>query len=244
MSEEALVAESLPTAQDIDSTDREPSSKFGSWHFHGPEVRNGTDGMQSFLHATKQPNSNERSNRSPHAAVHGAHHPLAATGEGTGRVQSHRRLSSIQKLVVFAVLSLIVLAYVLLGPVPHMTMTSQRPADAPPNSGVQRRDSYAGQGAKSQPSEYVKSFFAVAPPHTCPQVFYASSDVAAHRSLTDLWLVINGMVLNVTRFVPTHPGGRVILDGAAEDDAAALFAQYHSPSTLSLLNNFCIGRVR
>lgn len=39
----------------------------------------------------------------------------------------------------------------------------------------------------------------------------AMSQVALHKTRTDLWVVIHGMVYNVSDFVSEHPGGEEIL---------------------------------
>jgi cytochrome b involved in lipid metabolism len=37
---------------------------------------------------------------------------------------------------------------------------------------------------------------------------YTLIDVAKHSTENDLWIVLNGQVMNVTDFQNTHPGGR------------------------------------
>lgn len=229
--------------------------------------------MQSFLAASSGYDGHSPAAAGGGSAKHafhgGAHHPLAGNGNdadrhpphvgrihATGRAQS---LSSIKKLLLFAATSLAVLLLVFFGPSwsTHPTHRSASSQSAPittverstaPSSSraspqLKRVDGHSPPSSAPSASDYAKRFFAVAPPTVCPSVVWDRAEISRHKSLDDLWIVINGAVLNVTRFVPGHPGGRVIVDGSAEDDAASLFAQYHSPSTLSLLSNFCIGRL-
>jgi cytochrome b involved in lipid metabolism len=90
----------------------------------------------------------------------------------------------------------------------------------------------------------VKEFFEVAGNFRCPQPQqYTRDEVAQHHSPHDLWIVIDGNVLDVSAFVNQHPGGLVLLDGAGGQDMATVFARFHHPTTVSLFSSFCIGRV-
>ncbi|KAG7943493.1 hypothetical protein I3843_15G042300 [Carya illinoinensis] len=40
---------------------------------------------------------------------------------------------------------------------------------------------------------------------------YTLSQVTQHKSKKDCWLVINGRVLNVTKFLEEHPGGEEVI---------------------------------
>ncbi|KAI1284487.1 mitochondrial cytochrome-like protein b2 [Xylaria sp. FL0933] len=55
-------------------------------------------------------------------------------------------------------------------------------------------------------------------------------EIAAHQSLDDLWLVIDGVVYDFTEFAPEHPGGVSVLLQHAGRDATAAYSQIHSPS--------------
>lgn len=50
----------------------------------------------------------------------------------------------------------------------------------------------------------------------------AMSEVARHASAGSCWLVIDGKVYDVTKFIPFHPGGSAILQGCGKD-ATRLF---------------------
>ncbi|KAH9599250.1 Cytochrome b5-like heme/steroid binding domain [Trypanosoma melophagium] len=92
---------------------------------------------------------------------------------------------------------------------------------------------------------YVREFFASAGNFRCPQpVYYTQEEVGRHANETDLWLLINKNVLDVSSFVQKHPGGLLIMEGARLSDAATLFAQNHDPSVIQQLEKFCIGRLK
>ncbi|ESL10471.1 hypothetical protein TRSC58_01796 [Trypanosoma rangeli SC58] len=91
----------------------------------------------------------------------------------------------------------------------------------------------------------VRKFFASAGDFRCPPVaYFAREEVARHVSESDLWMVIDGNVLDVSSFVQQHPGGLLIMEGAGGHDAAALFSEFHVPSTVKLFEKYCIGRLR
>jgi len=68
-------------------------------------------------------------------------------------------------------------------------------------------------------------------------------DIHAHRSENDCWVVIRGKVYDVTSWVPNHPGGRLIMDGAGRD-STALFMSYHPLKTNAVLPKYYIGDVK
>eukprot|EP00755_Sulcionema_specki_P001397 Sspe_Gene.116831::Locus_106755_Transcript_1_1_Confidence_1.000_Length_372::g.116831::m.116831 len=58
---------------------------------------------------------------------------------------------------------------------------------------------------------------------------FTLDDVAKHSSPSDCWVVINGMVYDVTRFAPDHPGGAELLYEWAGKDASETFNSIHPP---------------
>ncbi|KAL7699073.1 Cytochrome b5-like Heme/Steroid binding domain containing protein [Lotmaria passim] len=90
----------------------------------------------------------------------------------------------------------------------------------------------------------VKEFFNIAGNFRCPQPRrYTRDEVARHCTADDLWVVIDGNVLDLSEFINQHPGGLVLLDGAGGQDMATAFARFHHPSSVSLFSSFCIGRI-
>ncbi|KPA76287.1 hypothetical protein ABB37_08016 [Leptomonas pyrrhocoris] len=99
-------------------------------------------------------------------------------------------------------------------------------------------------GVAADAKNSVKEFFALAGNFMSPQPQrYTRDEVAQHRTADDLWIVIDGNVLDVSLFIHQHPGGLVLLDGAGGQDMATVFARFHHPSSVRLFANFCIGHV-
>jgi len=63
-----------------------------------------------------------------------------------------------------------------------------------------------------------------------------------HDKEGDAWIVIEGKVYNISKFVDEHPGGYIILDGAGKD-ATKLFTEefIHSDSARELLPGMYLG---
>lgn len=167
-----------------------------------------------------------------------------------------KRMSNIAKLVIFALVSFTIFAGLFL--IPHGG------SSAPPHSNDDASSSSSRSGggglkrplvskppalatekvAEGEMDPAVKDFFMGAPPVKCPDVVFDAAEIAAHHSDEDnLWIVVNGMVLDVAKFIPSHPGGKAILNGAGGKDAAEMFSQYHQPSTAGLFGKFCVGRL-
>merc|ERR1719480_649149 len=53
------------------------------------------------------------------------------------------------------------------------------------------------------------------------------AEVAKHTTNTDCWVVVNGRVLNVTKFLPDHPGGELAIMTFAGKDASEEFNMVH-----------------
>ncbi|KAE9457225.1 hypothetical protein C3L33_10873, partial [Rhododendron williamsianum] len=65
---------------------------------------------------------------------------------------------------------------------------------------------------------------------------FTLSQVAQHKSKKDCWLVINGRVVNVTKFLEEHPGGEEVLIESAGKDATKEFDDIgHSKAAKEML---------
>lgn len=53
------------------------------------------------------------------------------------------------------------------------------------------------------------------------------AEIIKHDKRDDCWVVINGCVYDLTRFLPLHPGGDMILDGAG-GECTPMWYSYHS----------------
>jgi cytochrome b involved in lipid metabolism len=67
------------------------------------------------------------------------------------------------------------------------------------------------------------------------------TEVAAHKTSSSCWTVVNGNVYDVTSFIPNHPGGDAILQSCGID-ATTLFTNIHgSTRPASILAGYQIG---
>ncbi|KAI0869863.1 mitochondrial cytochrome-like protein b2 [Hypoxylon argillaceum] len=57
-------------------------------------------------------------------------------------------------------------------------------------------------------------------------------EVSAHRSINDIWLVVDGVVYDLSEFAPSHPGGVDVLLKHAGRDATTAYAEVHAPSLI------------
>jgi len=62
---------------------------------------------------------------------------------------------------------------------------------------------------------------------------YTLEEVAKHNKESDCWVVVNGQVLDVTKFLPDHPGGAKAILLYAGKDASEEFNMLHKPEVIS-----------
>ena len=67
-------------------------------------------------------------------------------------------------------------------------------------------------------------------------------EVGKHNTRDDAWLVIEGKVYNVSKFIASHPGGDMILEGLGKN-ATSLFTSMHSKFARKKLPSMLIGRL-
>jgi len=76
---------------------------------------------------------------------------------------------------------------------------------------------------------------------------YSWSIITKHDRIDDAWIVIDGYVHDVTKFIHQHPGGYQIVEEQLGKDASSLFTDKsiheHSTSAYAILKNFRIGIV-
>lgn len=71
---------------------------------------------------------------------------------------------------------------------------------------------------------------------------YTLSEVQAHCSLDDCWMVIFDKVYNITEFVNEHPGGDfILLEYAGRDATHPFLSSRHGSSAYKMLDKYWIG---
>ncbi|KAJ4828646.1 hypothetical protein Tsubulata_036135 [Turnera subulata] len=74
------------------------------------------------------------------------------------------------------------------------------------------------------------------------QRVFTLSQVAQHKSKKDCWLVIDGRVLQVTKFLEEHPGGEEVVLELAGKDATMEFKDVgHSKAAQGMLRKYQVG---
>jgi cytochrome b involved in lipid metabolism len=68
---------------------------------------------------------------------------------------------------------------------------------------------------------------AAAPKEVASNGVYTLAEVGKHKTATDCWVVANGLVLDVTEFLPDHPGGKMAIMAFAGRDATEEFNMVH-----------------
>ncbi|KAJ3217280.1 Cytochrome b5 [Dinochytrium kinnereticum] len=70
------------------------------------------------------------------------------------------------------------------------------------------------------------------------------SDVSAHNTREDCWMVVDKKVFDVTKFLDEHPGGEEVLLEQAGSDATEAFEEIgHSDDARDLLKKFYVGEL-
>lgn len=74
---------------------------------------------------------------------------------------------------------------------------------------------------------------------------YRFDEIKRANAHGQCWIIVDGMVLDVTRWLPEHPGGNTIIPAQALDlEAACFFELYHSSrESFMYLKHFYIGEV-
>ena len=73
---------------------------------------------------------------------------------------------------------------------------------------------------------------------------YTMDEVAKHKTKSDAWLVINGNVYDITKWIKKHPGGSIIMNGAGKDATKMYEAIGHSANSKSILKTLKIGKLK
>ena len=70
---------------------------------------------------------------------------------------------------------------------------------------------------------------------------YSLAQVQEHNKNEDCWIVLSGLIYDVTDYIKYHPGGDIILEDAGKD-ATEAFETYHPwVNYKSILSKFMVG---
>jgi predicted heme/steroid binding protein len=98
---------------------------------------------------------------------------------------------------------------------------------------------------KKAKEEVATSSSAASSPPSSGAKTYTVDEVAAHNKKDDIWVIIDGQVLDVTNFLPDHPGGEKAIILYAGRDATEEFNMLHDPKVIPrYAPDAVIGRVR
>lgn len=170
---------------------------------------------------------------------------LYATGEVCGGVHGRNRLggSSLLDCVVFGRVAGDTVARDLLSTFKKAGGSSSvgglsANVDVDPNNKkVTVSISWDGEGAASTAAAAPAAAPAAAAPAAVAKADPASNkvsaeEVAKHNTESDCWVIVNGQVLNVTEFLPDHPGGKKAILLYAGKDASEEFNMLHEPDVV------------
>ncbi|KAK2756531.1 hypothetical protein FQN54_005424 [Arachnomyces sp. PD_36] len=65
-----------------------------------------------------------------------------------------------------------------------------------------------------------------------PEKQYSKEEISLHNKDGDLWVLIDGIVYDLSKFQERHPGGKKILLAFAGKDATKKFQKTHGPNTM------------
>eukprot|EP00755_Sulcionema_specki_P005679 Sspe_Gene.33432::Locus_16323_Transcript_1_1_Confidence_1.000_Length_1750::g.33432::m.33432 len=68
-------------------------------------------------------------------------------------------------------------------------------------------------------------------------------EVAKHTSPGDMWIVVDGLVYDISKFAAMHPGGERVLKGYAGKDATEVFYELHRKDVLNKYKRLVVGKV-
>ncbi|XP_075521910.1 cytochrome b5-like [Primulina tabacum] len=73
---------------------------------------------------------------------------------------------------------------------------------------------------------------------------FTLAEISEHNNKKDCWLLINGKVYDVTKFLDDHPGGDDVLLTATGKDATDDFEDVgHSSSARATMDEFFVGEI-
>jgi len=70
---------------------------------------------------------------------------------------------------------------------------------------------------------------------------YTMEEVAKHNKKTDAWIVIHNKVYDITKWIPMHPGGLIIMKGVGKDATSLFESVGHDNYARKKLSHYKIG---
>lgn len=70
---------------------------------------------------------------------------------------------------------------------------------------------------------------------------YTLAEIAKHNKKTDAWIAINGKVADITKWIPLHPGGNIIMKGVGKDATKLFISFNHDDYAKKMLKKYQIG---
>ena len=76
----------------------------------------------------------------------------------------------------------------------------------------------------------------------------STADIVRHNLIEDCWLIVDGIVYDVTQYIPQHPTAPDIIGRWCGKDASEAFAtkgygRAHSPAAHAMLKEYEIGKI-
>ena len=72
---------------------------------------------------------------------------------------------------------------------------------------------------------------------------YTTAEVAKHNKKSDAWVIYRNKVYDITKWIPKHPGGNIILSGLGKDITTMFSNIGHSSNAKSILTSMLIGTI-
>ena len=74
---------------------------------------------------------------------------------------------------------------------------------------------------------------------------FTHAEIWQHNKDDDCWIVVNGAVVDATKYLEEHPGGPVVITQKAGRDATKVFTEAgHSENAKKILAQHTIGRIK
>ncbi|CAD7970270.1 unnamed protein product [Amoebophrya sp. A120] len=158
---------------------------------------------------------------------------LYAAGEVMGGVHGNNRLggNSLLDCVVYGRVSGKACAEYLLGSRLKATSLKELSGGGISGGGTEK-SALSGGSYEDEPNKGAAAAPAAAAAGAGSSGYYSLDEVAKHTTEQDCWVVVDGKVLDVTKFLPDHPGGALAILTFAGKDATEEFNMIHPPDVI------------